>query len=108
MITFGNEMAEEHFGAVCQFAWATKQIAQFEETLERWGAKSDDKELRLFKDFAPYSFVFELYEKKDGGELGYLCCGGIIYHGDHDGGGNGSAPTFSVCLEPTQGWAVHT
>ena len=34
--------------------------------------------------------------------------GGIIFHGTHDRGGDGGAPTFSVNLTPTVGWAIHT
>ena len=34
--------------------------------------------------------------------------GGMIYHGPHDGFGNGSGPTFSVSLSPTNGWSIHT
>lgn len=34
--------------------------------------------------------------------------GAITYHGKYDGYGSGGAPTFSVCLTPTDGWSVHT
>lgn len=34
--------------------------------------------------------------------------GGLIYHGEHDHGGDGGAPTFSLNLTPKNGWAVHT
>jgi hypothetical protein len=34
--------------------------------------------------------------------------GGLIYHGRHDGGGDGGAPTFSVNLTPQYGWSIHT
>ncbi len=34
--------------------------------------------------------------------------GGLIYHGEHDRGGDGEAPTFSVNLTPQNGWSVHT
>lgn len=34
--------------------------------------------------------------------------GGIIFHGSHDGYGSGSAPTFSVCINPTDGYSIHT
>lgn len=53
---------------------------------------------RLYKDFAPLSFGFSV-----GG-----FCGGLIFHGAHDGGGNGGAPTFSVNLSPVDGWALHS
>ena len=57
----------------------------------------------LYPDFAPLSLYFEV---KKQGRL--ILNGGMIYHGSHDRGGNGSAPTFSVSLTPTTGWAIHT
>jgi hypothetical protein len=60
-------------------------------------------EHHIFTDFAPRSFEFtRMYDGQFSGN------GGIIYHGSHDGGGNGSAPTFSVSLTPAKGWKVHT
>ena len=79
-------------------------------------------EIYLQKDFAPYSFAWHIqdgleddpfYHVVSNGEASssvhrrYLN-GGIIFHGAHDGGGSGSAPTYSVCLTPTNGWAVQT
>ncbi len=57
----------------------------------------------IFNDFAPKSFEF--VRKKDDKFSGN---GGIIYHGPHDGYGSGGAPTFSVCVGKTKGWAIHT
>lgn len=54
--------------------------------------------VRLYKDFAPYSFTFSA------GDF----YGGLVYHGSHDGGGDGSSPTFSVNLNPVNGWSIHT
>lgn len=54
----------------------------------------------LGKDFAPLSFNFSLKESS--------FHGGLIFHGAHDGGGNGGAPTYSVNLEPVDGWSIHT
>jgi hypothetical protein len=59
----------------------------------------------LYKDFAPYSFEFAMMTKKDNK---FIYNGGLIYHGKHDNGGDGSFPTFSVNLEKTEGWAIHT
>ncbi len=61
--------------------------------LARAGAKAV-----LYKDFAPYSFEFAA-----GGFQG-----GLIFHGSHDAGGSGAAPTFAVCLEAVDGWTLHT
>ena len=52
----------------------------------------------LSPDFAPLSFLFH-----DHGIFG-----GIIFHGAHDRGGDGGAPTFSVNLAPCNGWSIHT
>jgi len=52
----------------------------------------------LHQDFAPLSFTFHA--------AGLF--GGLIFHGHHDNGGDGGAPTFSVCLEKTHGWSLHT
>ena len=59
---------------------------------------------QISNDFAPQSFYFERFDKED------RCVGngGIIYHGPHDNGGDGSAPTFSVNVSPTHGWQTHT
>lgn len=54
-------------------------------------------------DFAPYSFNFA---QMVDGEC--RTNGGIIFHGKHDNGGDGSAPTFSVSLTPCNGWQIHT
>ena len=62
----------------------------------------------LSKDYAPYSFYFVMQVKEKDGSYKFWFNGGLIFHGQHDGGGNGGAPTFSVCLTPTDGWAIHT
>lgn len=63
----------------------------------------------LFKDWAPLSFAF-LMEVKDEetGEYQRWFNGGLIFHGQHDNGGDGGAPTFSVNLNPVDGWTIHT
>jgi hypothetical protein len=58
----------------------------------------------IYNDSAPFSFYFERF----GGAKNFRGNGGIIFHGKHDGFGSGSAPTFSVCLNPTNGWSIHT
>ena len=60
-------------------------------------------EVHLYPDFAPLSLYFEVIKNEE-----LQLCGGIIYHGKHDGGGNGCAPTYSVSLNPCQGWQIHT
>lgn len=62
-------------------------------------------ETNIMTDFAPYSFYFVRVNKETQEFKGN---GGIIFHGAHDNGGDGSAPTFSVNLTPTKGWTIHT
>ena len=62
----------------------------------------------LTKDFAPLSFNFTINKKQDDGSYQPWFFGGLIFHGNHDGGGNGGAPTYSVCLTPQDGWSIHT
>lgn len=81
--------------------------------LAAYGGKNDDgsdkTRVRLFKDFAPYSFGFVIESKDDKGEWSTWFHGGLLFHGPHDGNGSGAAPTLAVCLTPVeQGWAVHT
>ncbi len=80
--------------------------------LESYGGKDkngeDRSRVRLYKDAAPYSFGFIIQQKNAEGEWAYLFEGGLLFHGSHDGNGNGSAPTFAVSLTPCVGWAIHT
>ena len=110
-------------------------MEQFRQTLARLVNKHNGctyfgrhARIRLFKDFAPYSFTFQLESLRvikdevsvdEENEKGrYMettkveqwkpeVFGGVILHGAHDGGGNGGAPTFSVNMSPEDGWAVH-
>ncbi len=62
-------------------------------------------EVFLYPDWAPMSLAFQLkYNGKND------INGGFIFHGPHDGGGNGGAPTFSVELNPDTNphWGIHT
>ncbi len=71
------------------------------DSLERIGNMHDGSmggPVQFYKDFAPLSF---------GWRAGGLT-GGLIYHGPHDGHGDGGAPTFSVSLTDIDGWQLHT
>jgi hypothetical protein len=59
----------------------------------------------LYADFVPLSMEFSI---TDNDRL--ILNGGFIFHGPHDGFGNGGAPTFSVCIDPDDkpGWRIHT
>lgn len=71
--------------------------------LENYSAKGC--EVNLYTDFAPLSLYFEVTRD---GQL--VLNGGFIYHGPHDGFGNGGAPSFSVSLDYDRvpGWSIHT
>jgi hypothetical protein len=95
----------EHLQAVRDFADQTNQREQFEKRLAELTVNIPDTwKVELYTDFAPYSFFWTEYTTS--GQRGLI--GGLIYHGQHDGGGNGGAPTFSVNLVPTTGWSIHT
>lgn len=81
----------------------TSLITNIQWKRRRYGWEK--QEVHIYPDFAPYSFEFALVDVETKKTNLY---GGIIFHGKHDGGGNGSAPTFSVCLTPVDGWATHT
>ena len=69
-----------------------------------------DYETHIYPDFAPLSFEFVRAKYTNGrdNKPDFVSNGGIIYHGPHDGFGSGAAPTFSVCLTPTDGWCIQT
>lgn len=82
-----------------------EQLQQKLDYLANYGAQ--ETKCVLFQDFAPQSLFFNMQKKKDG-EWVHWFSGGLIFHGSHDGFGSGAAPTLSVCLNPTDGWQVHT
>jgi hypothetical protein len=75
--------------------------------LDHYGG-DDNTRVHLGRDFAPYSFSFVIERKSAAGDWRCLFEGGLLFHGAHDGGGNGSAPALAVCMTPTTGWSVHT
>ena len=83
-----------------------KECLECLERGERNMSKNTGQTVQTFisNDFAPKSFYFSR-QYADGGFAGN---GGIIWHGKHDNGGDGSAPTYSVCLTPVNGWSIHT
>lgn len=71
--------------------------------LESYSVKGYD--VNLYSDFAPLSLEFSITNQGV-----FVLNGGFIFHGKHDGFGNGGAPTFSVLLstENKTGWSIHT
>ena len=61
----------------------------------------------LYRDWAPQSFAFVIQLRENDGYKNWFN-GGLIFHGAHDNGGDGSFPTLSVCVNPTDGWSIHT
>ena len=112
---------EGYFNEVETFAREAGRFDAFYERLQYlvWGEISDAEltcwgkrckvRVRLYKDFAPQSFEFVkevMYE--DETEWTFQFNGGMIFHGSHDGGGDGGAPTYSVNMTPQDGWSIHT
>ena len=78
----------------------------FNETFSRLENYSDKGfDVFLFSDFAPHSLEFVIKQGKR-----FVLNGGFIFHGKHDGFGNGGYPTFSVslCQDKITGWSIHT
>lgn len=100
---------QEHLDTVLQFAEETGQIDQLLKelcSLPTWfGGKAY---AHLYSDFAPYSFFWTLNTEREPTQANFIMNGGLIYHGSHDRGGDGGAPTFSCNLTPMNGWAIHT
>ena len=81
-------------------------MKNFKETFSRFEACTDKGyTVTLYSDFAPLSLEFSVTENEK-----IILYGGFIFHGAHDGYGSGSAPTFSVNIDPDNkpGWSIHT
>lgn len=104
---------QEYFDKVKNFAESVGKWDNLKERLDYLNTYADHEnegltKCMLYRDFAPYSFEFVMMKRNDKGEYERWFNGGLIFHGAHDGGGDGSGPTFSVCLTPTDGWSIHT
>ena len=88
-------MCQEHYDKVVQYA---ESIHECLKRLERREQNPHHPcEIELYKDFAPYSFLFK--ERYPDGRLGVV--GGLVYHG---------CPDRSHCFidGPFHGWMTHT
>lgn len=105
-----NVRCEDRLQAARNFADRFKLRESLEECLERLQNPSFGRETRvtLYSDFAPHSFGFDKEYLSEDGTWRFDYNGGLIYHGPHDNGGDGGAPTFSVSLDPHHGWSIHT
>jgi len=111
-----DESCQEHFQKVAAFAAEyPERLIQFVNKLEylsTYGERREDvTSVRtvLTADFAPYSFNFYTFWNDE--ETPFMR-GGLIFHGSHDNGGDGGAPTYSVNINPVTAehgeWRVHT
>lgn len=113
---------QEHFDEVEAFAKKAGKLESLHHKLSKlcYGDRSDEEltlygkpakiRVHLIPDFSKYSFVFTVeaqYEGR-GEEWAHQYNGGLIFHGPHDNGGDGSGPTYSVTMSPTDGWSIHT
>lgn len=97
-----DKLAQERYNRCKEYTEARgdKSLSQCIGRLAEWV----DCTIFISNDFDEMSFFFREIRQDSRPGL----CGGIIYHGPRDGFGSGSGPTFSVCLEPTQGYSIHT
>ena len=115
-----TESCEDYYAEVINTARVSAQLDNLQKQLDYLGsyachAEGGDEEVDLeqtrcllFKDFAPLSFFFRMEKRQSDGTYKHWFVGGLIYHGPHDNGGDGGAPTFSVNVNPEYGWTVHT
>ena len=113
MIHLANDVATDHLRNVEAFAdkLGPEMRKRLDERLAYLGeyAGGVDTRCTLHKDFAPASFSFVMWKRKDASEeWRYWFNGGLIFHGPHDGWGSGAAPTLAVTLMPEHGWSIHT
>lgn len=97
--------ANERLVARIQECLAHPLSESFRENLERLaGFARGGGKVRIGMDFAELSFGFAVV-RPDGS---CWILGGLIFHGPHDRGGDGGAPTYSVNVQPIEGWTLHT
>ena len=107
--TINSQRPGSTLAAARVFAEAINMQDNLEGNLLRLGSYSDrPTRCILTPDGAPYSFGVQMLQLDTEENWKHWFYGGLIYHGEHDNGGDGSAPTFSVNLSPTTGWALHT
>ena len=103
---------QEYLDLVRAFADSIGLRSQLDEKLrflDEYGEHGSRRtRCRLVRDSAPYSFYFVMERRNPEGAYEPWFNGGLIYHGRHDNGGDGSFPTLSVTMIPTHGWSIHT
>ena len=101
-----TDLSNGRLDEIKAFAQEHDLVESFTKTFSRFETHSQSGcDVKIYSDFAPLSLYFEI--TRDGK---FVLNGGFIFHGPHDGFGNGGAPTFSVSIDPekTAGWSIHT
>jgi len=103
---FRNDYARERLKEALAHAKKHKLKRSLSESLSCLHAiaKNCNGYVDLCTDFAPLSFTWGIINSSGHCTLN----GGLIFHGPHDGYGDGSAPTYTVSLDPSHGWQLHT
>lgn len=117
-------MDQAHYDRVVAFAVATNQMSKFQKVLDYLNTysaasnpdgtrRTDGSNVKLWRDFAPASFALLVEKRRETGtgEWYTLFNGGLIYHGNTAGWGEGEdCPPFSVRIDDlnTNPWSVHT
>lgn len=105
---------QQHFDEVLAFAdkvGLRKQLDEKLKYLDEYAEHGDRGKSRchLSKDFAPYSWGFVIEVRGADGEYRHWFTGGLLFHGPHDNGGDGSFPTLAVTIGgAVHGWSIHT
>lgn len=103
-----NEVVQARVHEAMQAALKMNLLAQLESQFRYLASYGQQRtECELYCDFAPLSFAFTMFIFKEDGERVPWFSGGLIYEGPNVPA-NGSAPSFTVSLEPGHGWFVHT
>jgi hypothetical protein len=101
-----TDLSNGRLDEIKAFATTHGLTESFEKTFARLERHSQNGfDVNLYSDFAPLSLYFEITRDEQ-----FVLNGGVIFHGSHDGYGNGGTPTFSVSLEAERkaGWSIHT
>jgi hypothetical protein len=104
-LRFTNDTVEKNFEDARAKGKEFKLLSTWNrcvDTLSRLAGK--EGHVVVSHDSAPLSFGWAAINAEGKCTMN----GGMIFHGAHDGGGNGQGPTYSICLNPTDGWAIHT
>jgi hypothetical protein len=115
----GTTVVDKSYGRldeILEFAEKMKLKNHFIGVLESLCQNQPDKVAFVYADFTYMGLVFGKYKNNmvwpihEANVTPIISNGGIIYHGPHDNGGDGGAPTFTVSINPSRKphWSIHT